>query len=407
MPRTILHVDMDQFYAAVELQRRPELRGRPVIIGSDPKGGQGRGVVSTASYEARVFGVRSALPISTAYKLCPQGVFLPVDMAAYIKVSEQINEVFEELTPDVEPLSLDEAFLDVSASSLLFGDGPACARRVKDEIKSRTGLNCSVGVAANKFVAKVASDLRKPDALVVVPPGTEAAFLAPLPIGRLWGVGKASEPQFIRLGIRCIGDLLKAGPGVLKASFGESYTAHLTALAQGLDERPVVSEHRAKSVGRETTFEDDTRDLGLLRQTLADLSEDVAVRLRRHGWVAGQLTVKFRWQGFETHTRQQALRPATSHGPSLFAVAREILKEELGADGRPLRLIGLSAGKIADAGQGSQAELFGHPQVKQEALDVAMDKVNDRFGDEALKRGNQSLDAPKRVRTGFSPAEGN
>ena len=403
MPRSILHVDMDQFYAAVEMQRHPELKGKPVIIGSDPKGGSGRGVVSTASYEARVFGVRSALPISSAYKLCPQGVFLPVDMEAYIKVSEQIHEVFEMLTPDVEPLSLDEAFLDVSASSLLFGDGPACAQRIKDEIKARTGLDCSVGVAANKFVAKVASDLRKPDALVVVPPGTEAEFLAPLPIGRLWGVGKASEPQFHRLGIRTIGDLLKAGPGVLKANFGESYTAHLTALAQGLDERAVVSEQRAKSIGRETTFEEDSRDLGLLRQTLADLAEDVAVRLRRHGWVAGQLTVKFRWQGFETHTRQQALRPATAHGPSLFAVANEILKEELEADGRPVRLIGLSAAKIGDAGQGSQAELFGHSQLKQEALDVAMDKVNDRFGDEALKRGNQSLDAPRRTRTGFSP----
>ena len=200
---------MDQFYAAVEIHRRPELKGKPVIIGMDPQQGQARGVVSTASYEARAFGVRSAMPISTAWKLCPQGVFLPVDFAAYIAVSEQIHQVFESLTPEVEPLSLDEAFLDVSASSLLFGDGEACARRVKDEILRVTGLTCSVGVAANKFVAKVASELRKPDGLVVVPPGSEQAFLAPLAIGRLWGVGKVAEAQFIKLGIRTIGDLLK------------------------------------------------------------------------------------------------------------------------------------------------------------------------------------------------------
>ena len=403
MPRAILHVDMDQFYAAVEMQRRPELKGKPVIIGTDPKQGTARGVVSTASYEARKFGVRSAMPISTAWKLCPQGVFLEVDMPAYMAVSEQIHEIFESLTPDVEPLSLDEAFLDVSASALLFGDGEACAKRIKAEILAKTGLTCSVGVAANKFVAKVASEARKPDGLVVVAPGKEQEFLAPLAIGALWGVGKVAEAQFLKLGVRRIGDLLKVEERLLLASFGEGYTGHVLALARGQDSRPVESEHRAKSVGRETTFEDDTRDLGLLRQTLADLSEDVAGRLRRHGWVAGQVTVKFRWEGFETHTRQVALKPATAHGPELFAAARELLKEELEADGRKVRLIGLSAGKIGESGGASQSELFGASPQRQEALDTAMDKVNDRFGSDSLKRGNQSLDAPRRVRTGFSP----
>jgi nucleotidyltransferase/DNA polymerase involved in DNA repair len=403
VPRSILHVDMDQFYAAVEMQRQPELKGKPVIIGSDPKQGTARGVVSTASYEARAFGVRSAMPISTAWKLCPQGVFLDVDMPAYAAVSDQIHLVFEMLTPDVEPLSLDEAFLDVSASALLFGDGEACAKRVKAEILARTGLTCSVGVAANKFVAKVASELQKPDGLVLVPEGGEQAFLAPLAIGRLWGVGKVAEAQFLKLGVKRIGDLLLIDQRLLRASFGDGYTEHVLALAQGLDARPVESEQRAKSIGRECTFDEDTRDLGLLRQTLADLAEDVAARLRRHGWSAGQLTLKFRWEGFETHTRQSALRPATAHGPELFALARQLLKEELKADGRKVRLIGLSAGKMADGGLPPQAELFGTSQERQQALDSALDKIHDRFGDETLKRGNQSLDAPNRTRTGFSP----
>jgi DNA polymerase-4 len=400
--RSILHVDMDQFYAAVEMQRRPELKGRPVIIGADPRQGRSRGVVSTASYEARVFGVRSAMPISMAWKLCPQGVYLPVDMPAYIAVSGQIHEAFEALTPDVEPLSLDEAFLDVSASSLLFGDGVACAQRVKADILARTGLTCSVGVASNKFVAKVASELRKPDALVAVAAGSEQAFLAPLEIGRLWGVGKVAEAQFQRIGIRRIGDLLTTDVRLLRSVFGPAHVEQLLALAQGHDQRPVESEQRAKSIGRETTFEDDTRDFSLLRQTLADLAEDVAGRLRRYGWSAGQLTLKFRWEGFETHTRQAPLRPSSAHGPQLFALARQLLKEALRADGRKLRLIGLSAGKIAEGAGASQAELFGHSQERQSALDHALDRVNDRFGDGSLKRGNQSLEGPRRVRTGFS-----
>jgi DNA polymerase-4 len=402
MARSILHVDMDQFYAAIEMARHPELKGKPVIIGADPRQGRSRGVVSTASYEARVFGVRSAMPISTAWKLCPQGVYLPVDMPAYVAVSAQIHEAFEALTPEVEPLSLDEAFLDVSASSLLFGDGVACAQRVKADILARTGLTCSVGVATNKFVAKVASELHKPDGLVPVAAGEEQAFLAPLAIGRLWGVGKVAEAQFLRLGVRRIGDLLCTDRRLLRSAFGPSYVDHVLALAQGQDPRPVESEQRAKSIGRETTFEEDTRDFALLRQTLADLAEDVAGRLRRHGWNAGQLTVKFRWEGFETHTRQAPLRPLSSHGPQLFALARQLLKEELRADGRKLRLIGLSAGRIGEGAAEAQAELFGHSQERRSALDHALDKVHDRFGDASLKRGNQSLEAPHRVRTGFS-----
>jgi DNA polymerase-4 len=408
MPRTILHVDMDQFYAAVEVKRRPELAGKPVIVGSDPQGGRGRGVVSTASYEARRFGVRSALPISTAWRLCPQGVFLPVDMPAYIAESERIHQVFESVTPLVEPISLDEAFLDVTGSRLLFGDGPACAAHIQAEVKRVTGLGCSVGVASNKFVAKVASDLRKPGGLVVAPVGGEAAFLAPLAVGRLWGVGKVAEAKLASLGIRTIGQLAAWPRPPLDAALGKDWAGHFRALALGQDSRSVESERAAKSVGRECTFDRDSRDPALLRATLADLAEDVAARLRRHGWLCRTLQLKVRFEGFETHTRQRPLRPPSDHGPLLFSTAWAELRAIMKADGRRLRLLGLSAQSMAGEGEDAQAELFGPDRSKQKRLNAAVDAVRQRHGDELMKRGNQPLandPGPKRkpTRTGFSP----
>ena len=407
MPRSILHVDMDQFYAAVEVKRRPELAGKPVIVGSDPQGGRGRGVVSTASYEARKFGVRSALPISTAWRLCPQGVFLPVDMPAYIRESESIHRVFESLTPMVEPISLDEAFLDVTASRLLFGDGEACGRHIQAEVRRVTGLSCSVGVAANKFVAKVASDLKKPGGLVVVPAGGEAAFLAPLAVGRLWGVGKVAEAKLAGLGIKTISQLAAWPLPPLEAALGKEWAGHFRALALGQDSRGVESERAAKSVGRETTFDEDSRDLHLLRPALADLAEDVAARLRRHGWLCATLQLKYRFEGFETHTRQRRLRPPSDHGPLLFSTAWEELRAVMKADGRRLRLLGLSAQSLGTGAGDAQAELFGPDRAKQKRLDAAVDAVRERHGDELMKRGNQPLEgAPKRrpTRTGFSPS---
>ncbi len=406
-PRSILHVDMDQFYAAVELRRRPELKGRPVIVGSDPRGGRGRGVVSAASYEARAFGVRSALPIARAWRLCPHGVFMPVDMPAYLEASAAIHRVFEAMTPLVEPISLDEAFLDVTASGLLMGDGEACARAVQSEVLRQTGLSCSVGVASNKFVAKIASDLRKPGGLVVVPAGRERDFLAPLEVGRLWGVGKVAQSRLTALGVRTIGDLARTPGGVLAQALGREWARHLLELARGEDAREVVAEREAQSIGRETTYDVDTRDPELLRRTLGDLAEDVAARLRRHGRVCRTLQWKYRFDDFETHTRQRPLAPASDHGPDLFAAAWAELRVVLKADPRRLRLMGLSALNLDAAGAG-QADLFAVDRDKLRRVDAAVDAVRSRHGADLIKRANQNLgegSRPRPNRTGFSPRE--
>ncbi len=386
--RSILHLDMDQFYAAVEIRDRPELAGKPVIIGADPESGKGRGVVSTASYEARRFGVHSAMPITKAWRLCPQGVYLRGDMDKYAAVSEEIFAVFESVTPLVEGLSLDEAFLDVTASRLLFGDGQAVALRLKREIWEKVRLKCSVGLSSNKSVSKIASDLRKPDALVVVPPGEEASFLAPLPLKRLWGVGPKAEAELASLGLASIGDLQAYPPEALKDRFG-AQAQDLLDLAWGRDDRPVVPEHEAKSLGRECTFGEDTREASHLRQTVAGLCEDLARRLRRHGRRAGQLTLKLRWSGFETHTRQRPLDPPSAHGPDLFQAGQAMLESVLKADRRAVRLVGVQAGKLEAQGASLQESMFSHSSLRKERLDGALDALNDKYGEGALQRANQ------------------
>ncbi len=385
--RTILHVDMDQFYAAVEMRDRPELRGLPLVIGADPKGGRGRGVVSTASYEARKFGVRSALPVSTAYRLCPQAVFLPVDMEKYAAVSAEIQAVFLKATPLVEPLSLDEAFLDMTQSRLLMGDGRQAAARLKAEVFRATRLTCSVGVAPNKFLAKIASDLKKPDGLVVVEPGREREFLAPLPVARVWGVGPKTEALLKGMGIVQVGQLQDFPLGPLSQRLG-SFGAELKELALGRDDRPVVPDQEAKSLGRETTFERDTAEAGTLRQTLAGLCEEVAGRLRAQALRAGQVTLKLRFEGFETHTRQRPLRPASSHGPELLEATLPMLREFL-KGGRRVRLLGVAAGRLEGGEPREQMELFGQDSEKKNKVDLALDKVRARFGGGALTRASQ------------------
>jgi nucleotidyltransferase/DNA polymerase involved in DNA repair len=381
--RTILHLDMDAFFAAVEQRDRPELRGRPVIIGADPKGGRGRGVVSTASYEARRFGVGSAMPISEAWRRCPQGAYVAPDMEKYARESERIMTVLARVTDLVEPVSIDEAFLDVTGSARALGDGASIARRLKDEIRGETQLTASVGVATSKLMAKVASDMRKPDGLVVVAPGTEAAFLAPLPVRRLWGVGPKLEEQLARLGVVTIGDLAGLEPARLERRLG-SHGHDLQQLARGEDERPVTAgPWEAKSLGQEHTYDQDTSDRMRLRATLLELADTVAARLRKHGLRARTVTLKYRDEDFQTTTHARTLREPTDSGSALFETAWALFGEV--HRGRLVRLVGVYASHFGD--QRPQLELFAEP-ARPARLDRLRDAVAERFGSEKITRAS-------------------
>jgi nucleotidyltransferase/DNA polymerase involved in DNA repair len=393
MPRTILHVDMDAFYTSIEQRDHPELRGRPVIVGADPKGGRGRGVVAAASYEARKFGVRSAMPISRAYRACPQAVYLGGDMRKYADVSARIMAILETYTDLVEPLSIDEAFLDASAISVP-EKGKSLGAEIKESIFQQEGLKASVGVAPNKFLAKIASDLEKPDGLVAVLPGGELEFLRELPIERLWGVGPKTAEGLRRAGLRRISDLwpLRAGDPVV-AALGK-HGEHLLALARGIDEREVVRAREAKSIGHETTFEEDTDDPARIRSTLLWLSDAVAARLRRHRVRGRTVTLKFRDQSFVTETRSLTLREATDDASSIFASAIAQL-DRVATSGRKVRLLGVSLSNLQSASDPYQLSLFGREE-KSEKLNRARDAVEARFGKGALGRLSLLEGAPPR-----------
>jgi nucleotidyltransferase/DNA polymerase involved in DNA repair len=381
--RTILHLDMDAFFAAVEQRDRPELRGRPVIVGADPKGGRGRGVVSTASYEARRFGVSSAMPISEAFRRCPQGTYLFPDMGKYARESARIMEILRRVSDQVEPLSIDEAFIDVTASGRALGDGEAIARRLKQEIRTETQLTASVGVASVKLVAKIASDMQKPDGLVVVPPGAEAAFLAPLPVRRLWGVGPKLEEQLLKLGVATIGDLARLPTERLGRRLG-SHGHDLQRLARGEDDREVVAEGAgAKSLGQEHTYDRDTADAGRLRATLLGLADAVAARLRSHGLKARTVTLKYRDEAFHTTTHTRTLAQATDSGARLFETASSLLADV--HHGRKVRLLGIYASHFG--AEKAQLALFDAAPDRS-PLDRLRDEVVTRFGEEAITRAS-------------------
>jgi DNA polymerase-4 len=387
VPRAILHVDMDAFYAAIEQRDRPELRGKPVIVGADPRGGQGRGVVSTASYEARRFGVGSAMPISEAYRRCPDGIYVPVDMKKYAEVSDQVMEVLGRFTDLVEPISIDEAFLDVTGSTRMHGPPETLARSLKDAIRDRTSLTASVGVATSKLVAKIASDLRKPDGLVIVPPGTEAAFLAPLPVRRLWGVGPKTEERLLALGVHTIGDIVTQ-QARLQKKLGDGID-HLAGLARGEDERGVIAHgDEAKSMGQEHTYDEDTTDMKRLRRTLLSLCDAVARRLRQHGVRSRTVTLKYRTEGFETFTRAETLPRSTDSGDAMFAVAWRLFEGI--HRGRKVRLLGIYASGLA---AGDQLDMF--PDETRPA-DRVRDAVTEKFGRAALTRASLLPGARKR-----------
>ena len=399
MTRAIIHLDMDAFYASVEVLDNPSLRGKPVIVG----GSERRGVVSAASYEARPFGVHSAMPTATAKRLCPHGIFLPVRMERYQEASEKVFAIFRRFTPLVEPLSIDEAFLDVTGCERLFGSAEEVARKIKAAVREETGLTVSAGVAPNKFLAKIASDLGKPDGLTIVPPGNEIGFLGPLPVGKLWGVGKVTEQELRGRGIRTIGDLRRVPEGTLKRAFG-SNGEHLRQLAHGIDDRPVETEHEAKSVGHEDTYDHDLRDRGAMRRELLSLSDRVSARLRRHGIRGKTVTLKVKYHDFVQVTRAATLSDPTDDGGTLYRVALDLLgNTEAGA--RPVRLLGISVSKLvpaagtAKADRSEQLPLFGPPRAgkrvepvaadpeKKQQLNRAVDRIREKFGPKGIVPG--------------------
>ena len=385
--RAIAHVDMDAFYAAIEQRDRPELRGRPVVVGADPRG---RGVVSAASYEARVFGVRSAMPIGKAARLCPDAAFLPVDMEKYRAVSGEIMAILADFSPVVEPISVDEAFIDLTGTGPLHGDPVTAVRRIKDRIRAETALTASAGLAANKFVAKVASELQKPDGLVVVPAGGEAAFLAPLGVERLWGVGKVTATELAALGIRTIAQLQRMPVAALVRRFGD-HGAHLADLAHGRDDRPVEPFAPPKSMGAETTFEVDRRDRAPLEVELRTQSERVARELRAEGFAAACVTLKLRFAPWQTITRSHTAEP-TQDGLEIYRRVLALLgRERLD---RPVRLIGVSVSRLGPASAG-QLQLLDPDAVRRERLAHVVDRLARRFGDDIVKPASL-LDPPSR-----------
>jgi DNA polymerase IV len=380
---TILHVDLDAFFAAVEQRDRPELRGKPVIVGGgDPTA---RGVVSAASYEARRFGVHSAMPLRTAYALCPEGVFLPVDGRKYQSVSREVMTILRTFTPLVEPISIDEAFLDVTGSRALFGDGPTIAAAIRSKVRQDVGLTASVGVASTKLVAKVASDLRKPDALVVVPPGEEAAFLAPLPISRLWGVGDKTAAALAEYGVTTIGDLAALSDQLLVRRFGK-HGASLGARARGLDSDPVGGGDPAKSIGHEHTFDVDTSDPDTIERTLLAMADGVASRLRSAGLKTGTVQVKIRDSSFRTITRQRTLPDPTDQTEQIWRVAVELTRPEV--RGLRIRLLGVTASNLGERQQLGMFDesLGGAGGERRRRATQAADAVRRRFGDGAMTR---------------------
>ena len=380
---SILHVDMDAFYASVEQRDRPELRGRPVIVG----GLEGRGVVCAASYEARPFGVRSAMPVATAQRLCPQAVFLPVRMERYAQASCQIRDILLSFTPLVEPLSLDEAFLDLRGCEGLFGPPPQAAQGIKDRIRAETALIASVGVAPNKFLAKLASDHGKPNGLVVVRPEEVAEFLAPLPVGRIWGVGAKGEKRLHALGIRTIGQIAALPEQLLADHFGEA-GRHVWRLAQGQDGRTVVPDREAKSISTETTFARDIGDRAVLRGCLLDQVEHVAARMRRAGLQARTVELKVRSSEFRTRTRSLSLSEATNSTQALWQAARSLFERSLTADILPARLLGVGATNLTSE-RAVQSDLFeDEGRKRQAALDQTVDTIRQRLGATAIRRGS-------------------
>lgn len=397
--RSILHVDMDAFYVSVEVARRPDLRGRPVVVG----GTGDRGVVAAASYEARAYGVTSAMSSVRARRLCPDAVFLPGDHGHYAEVSERVMEIFRSYTPLVEPVSLDEAFLDVSGAARVLGSGPEIARRIRAEVQEREGLRCSVGMARSKMLAKLASEAAKPRASPAGPvPGAgvrvvtaeeELSFLRPLPARALWGVGPATLAKLERFGVRTVGDIADLPVPTLVGALGSAHGHHLARLANAVDDRPVVPDQAPRSIGHEETFAADLREVPALEREIARMADAVAWRLRRAAVAARTVTIKVRFGDFRTVTRSVTLAAPVDDGPALARAAQGLLAKVDLLGG--VRLLGVSAAGLVDAST-RQLSLDDAGGRSWHVASGAVDAVRARFGDRAI--GPASAVGPGGVR---------
>ncbi len=387
--RAILHLDLDAFFVAVERLDDPALIGVPVIVGGRA---EARGVVASASYEARKFGVHSAMPTAQALRLCPQAVLVSGHRGRYAELSERVMALLGEYTPLLEPISIDEAFLDVTGTEAHYGSSAELAATLQTRIEDELRLSASLGVAANKLLAKIASDYRKPHGITVVPPGQEAAFLAPLPIRRLWGVGEVTGRELARLGVQTVGDLAAFSVEALRKHFGAAHGEGLWRAAHGIDDSPVIPEHEAKSLSREETFANDISDADTLHRELLRLSEQVASRLRRHNLQGRTIGLKLRYADFTTLTRQATLEEQTDSGPAIYAQALALF--EAVWNRRPVRLLGVGAWGLTQAGR--QFRLFEQESQRQAQLDAALDRIRAKYGNHAIQRASL-LDEPEEL----------
>lgn len=391
--RAIIHIDMDAFYASVEQRDNPELKGKPVIIGGSV---ESRGVVSTASYEARKYGVHSAMPMAEAHRLCPDGVYLPVDMQKYRLVSHQIMDIFHRFTPEVEAISLDEAFLDVTASQKLFGTAEEIGREIKRLIKTELNLTASVGLSYNKFLAKLASDMDKPDGFYQIGPEELESKVWPLPVRRMMGVGGKTAQLLEEMGVRTIGQLAKMNMGLLEHILGKQGIM-MYEVANGVDNRMVEPVRESKSVGRETTFPKDISERYVLETILFTLADDVCHTLRTTNLKGRTVAIKIRYPDFRSITRAQTMDGYTSSFEPVFEAVKQLMEHNY-KDGTPVRLIGVTvSGLKKDDEIIEQQDLFfdGGAQKKQAALNSVMDKINEKYGGDTVHRARKLTERDK------------
>ena len=379
--RSIIHLDMDAFYPAVEALDKPELKGKPVIVG----GAKERGVVSSASYEARRFGVHSAQPIATAIRLCPDGVFMPVRMSRYKEVSRQVFEIFHCFTPLVEPLSIDEAFLDLTGAERLMGQTEVIAKKIKETVLKKTGLTVSAGVASSKFVAKIASDIDKPDGLTVVPPNRVREFLDPLPVKKMWGVGKVTRQALARLNVKTFKDLRQIPVEILEKNFGK-HGAAMHLLSMGIDERDVEPEREPKSIGHEQTFMKDILNPDQAKKEILSLANRVALRMRREEVRGSTVSLKVKYSDFTQITRAATLPEPTDDSMEIYATSCRLLKKTA-VGKRPVRLLGISLSQLSSLAGEKQLFLFDQDKgyQKRKNLNTALDSICDKFGEKSIR----------------------